>query len=177
MIFTGGITQTGKNISFNSPFSNDFYSLRDDSAILTFHLNFGKDAVPEGLFESNIFDSLSKYKFAYNTFFQNDKYVGLNYMNKGRCSIAIFDFKSHKMISSEKDSLNELLRSWIYLNDSVFVTLIDVKRMKKISAYNVKLLNELIPGWINKIKTAKNNTSPILFFFKLKKKIIDNAQL
>ncbi len=86
-------------VRFFMPFSNNIYSLQEDTIYIKYQFDFGEYNLPDTYFENYTTDDIRESKYAYglNSFWENNKYFSFNmYLNKEYYQI-IYDKIADKM--------------------------------------------------------------------------------
>lgn len=67
-------------IRFFMPFSNNIYSIQEDSVSIKYHFDFGEYNLPDNYFDNYTTDDIKESKYAYglNSFWENNKYFSFN---------------------------------------------------------------------------------------------------
>lgn len=166
--FSGGIFPINGNIYFNPALSNNYYSIRNDTILQVYQVDYGAKKIPSEIGERELMNNLEKYGFQYNSFIKTKEYVGFNYHNDNVVSI-FYNVNTKNILTSdvELDSLNMLFKNLMFQKGDSIISVLNINELSEFINRNYQKIINKFPEFYEKVELSDSSKNPILLIYRL----------
>lgn len=173
----GFLSRSDGTIWFNPPFCDTVFEIEGFKAIPRYQFDFGQSSIPEQLRWRKLTGwDVDEYSYLKEGFVKLGRFVVVQYFDKQRLKIGIFDEQTGKFLSlyeAEKDFLYELAQVGKIFSkeNSSFALVLEPRRIRYL--FNKKLLDETElakhhPELLAAVKNNASSNNPIMLYFSFK---------